>query len=585
MDDEPSQENNPWIGLPTVTNFDKGPNSCSTRRVGEKRRNKANKKLLKKVSSSSILIGSLLNQLCAILEKDPVQSKRLYFLLCDTMHNMKLIDPSYKMGGFELVQGRYVDAVYHLISAARATIGNENPSIPRPLGSYTSLYQDQFRETGFIAGGGFGNVFRAVHKLDEVEYAIKKIIVPPGRVGNIMSHLEEVRTLAKLNHTNIVSYKQAWIETMAAPCVPQLVANEECRNSNEMCENKTSHCPNLESKFRSCSTAHYISRNTPVRSSKQQNFSHKSENVQEDNHQSEESSSDVVSFRGDDGRDSSIDSESGEIIEMNSRTTTDESISSDDSSKSHALCRLSPQTSQYTVLYIQMTLCEKTLRQWLDERLELTPLPVVASIAMQILSGLNYIHSLGIVHHDIKPSNIFISTSGKLKVQLGDFGLACPLQRESHDAIVGTTLYAAPEQLKGDCNPKSDIYSFGIVLLELLVPMQTSMECIKIVESLKAGEVPSTIPLSHMKWMDTIRQLIQKNPIKRPSTNELLEEFKIDKDLMITKLQDENTSLKSEIDLLKVENRDKDNIIRNQESLIAELQTKLAKLSSKTEHV
>lgn len=53
-----------------------------------------------------------------------------------------------------------------------------------------------------------------------------------------------------------------------------------------------------------------------------------------------------------------------------------------------------------------------------------------------------------------QPSNIFISTSGKLQVQLGDFGLACPLQRYNHDAIVGTHMYAAPEQLKGECNPK-----------------------------------------------------------------------------------------------------------------------------------
>ena len=47
------------------------------------------------------------------------------------MHQMKLIDPSYKLGGFEFIQDRYMDAVYHLISVARSTIQSDN-SIPIP---------------------------------------------------------------------------------------------------------------------------------------------------------------------------------------------------------------------------------------------------------------------------------------------------------------------------------------------------------------------------------------------------------------------------------------------------------------------
>lgn len=70
-------------------------------------------------------------------------------------------------------------------------------------------------------------------------------------------------------------------------------------------------------------------------------------------------------------------------------------------------------------------------------------------------TGLEYIHSKGIVHHDIKPSNIFIQLeNGSLLVQLGDFGLACPLQSVRHSLALGTKLYAAPEQLAGKCDPK-----------------------------------------------------------------------------------------------------------------------------------
>lgn len=84
-------------------------------------------------------------------------------------------------------------------------------------------------------------------------------------------------------------------------------------------------------------------------------------------------------------------------------------------------------------------------------------LMVTLQIFTQALSGLRYIHLQNIVHHDIKPSNIFIGCekNGELYVELGDFGLACPLQaKHSPDSMIGTMTYAAPEQLGGHCNPK-----------------------------------------------------------------------------------------------------------------------------------
>lgn len=82
---------------------------------------------------------------------------------------------------------------------------------------------------------------------------------------------------------------------------------------------------------------------------------------------------------------------------------------------------------------------------------------VALDLFTQVLNALNYIHLQSIVHHDIKPSNIFIGCerNGKMYAQLGDFGLACPRKsKHTADNMFGTPTYAAPEQLAGQCNPK-----------------------------------------------------------------------------------------------------------------------------------
>ena len=68
------------------------------------------------------------------------------------------------------------------------------------------------------------------------------------------------------------------------------------------------------------------------------------------------------------------------------------------------------------------------------------------------------------------------------------------------------------------------------------------------------------------------------NPVRRPSADELLEDLKIDKELIINKLQDENGRLLNENNILHLENSKKDQIIEDQRLKIKELEAKLAKL-------
>lgn len=88
----------------------------------------------------------------------------------------------------------------------------------------------------------------------------------------------------------------------------------------------------------------------------------------------------------------------------------------------------------------------------------------------QVLDGLQYAHSLDVLHRDIKPDNIMVSPRGEVKVM--DFGIAHVLGSVRHTrdkSIVGTLEYVPPEQIAGQqLSPRSDIYSLGILLFELI---------------------------------------------------------------------------------------------------------------------
>lgn len=119
-------------------------------------------------------------------------------------------------------------------------------------------------------------------------------------------------------------------------------------------------------------------------------------------------------------------------------------------------------------------LAGRTLAQRMDECFWL-PLDEACAVAAQLLDALEAAHAAGIVHRDVKPTNVFLLEEGpRARVKLIDFGIGVDLGDPSGrvtapDVVLGTVGYMAPEQLFGDePTVRSDVYAVGATLYEML---------------------------------------------------------------------------------------------------------------------
>ena len=153
----------------------------------------------------------------------------------------------------------------------------------------------------------------------------------------------------------------------------------------------------------------------------------------------------------------------------------------------------------------------------------------VAQIGRQVAQGLSYAHSRGIVHRDIKPSNLLLDTAGV--VWITDFGLA-KAEEDGLTAtgdILGTLRYMAPERFSGAGDARSDVYSLGLTLYELLAlrPAFETSDRLRLVEEIKSKDaerlrsIDDRIP----RDLETIvHEAIDKDPARRYSSAESMAE-------------------------------------------------------------
>ncbi len=182
--------------------------------------------------------------------------------------------------------------------------------------------------------------------------------------------------------------------------------------------------------------------------------------------------------------------------------------------------------------YMVMELVEGiTLKEYIDRKKRLSAREVI-SIAIQMCSGIEEAHKHHIIHRDIKPQNIIISNDGKVKVT--DFGIARMVTSKTTTTVaMGSVHYTSPEQARGGySDEKSDIYSIGITLYEMVtgqVPFNGDTTVEVAMKHLQEEITPPSelVPDIPYSLEQIILKCTQKNAERRYSdVDELIQDLK-----------------------------------------------------------
>ena len=344
--------------------------------------------------------------------------------------------------------------------------------------AFSSRFLSDYEVIKCLGSGGFGVVLEARDKLVDISYAVKRIPLPT-ETGAKEKVMREVKNHARLGHQHIVRYYVTWLE-----CPP----------------------PGWQ--------------------------------VRTDHLLAEKTGTDIGAFvdqTPDDESDSDFDFTTPEGLSVEEGSSSfiefwQSAVQMENFSKRLPLPRYEPRE----FLYIAMELCcGGTLKKWLYDNQKKRMAGVTTKMFRQICSGVAYIHKQGLIHRDLKPDNIYFSASGLIKI--GDFGLSTRLRWSSSGELgmmatttvnlshhVGTRMYMAPEVGKSsvEYNNKVDIYSLGIILLELLTPISTESELYEVAAKAKRCQFPSSV---RFEWQSLLYSMLFPNPVCRPDAKEILQ--------------------------------------------------------------
>ncbi|XP_041376124.1 eukaryotic translation initiation factor 2-alpha kinase 1-like isoform X2 [Gigantopelta aegis] len=495
---------------------------------------------------------------------------------------------------------------------------------------HTSRYHNEFLELERLGKGGFGSVFKAKNRLDGREYAVKKIKFKHKNSEKLLKLLREVKALAGLQHTHIVGYNAAWFENDVKRTAnnPTPSTEDSISRTTESYSPVNHKSPSVSIQFKMSSDEDELTDQQTSLPKKTPTTPYIKEIKDDEGHNSNSPNINGASLIR---RQTSVhsffnmsivkksliagpvqDSMGRFDFDREPRVSFQRSISYEPPGDGGRLCESAVEEAENAdescllmtnvILYIQMELCSLTLSDWMKKRN--TDIHADSSggemsinhdnmhIFNQILRGVDFIHSQGLMHRDLKPKNIFLQGLD-LHVKIGDFGLATedfqgsngestiltpsPAVKElfvfeHHTSEVGTYTYAAPEQREGRIyDSKCDIYSLGVIFFEQYQCFTTEMERHKQIKDLRAGNLPQEFVDNWPSQAKAVKEMTKSFPQERPTAKSLLmSDLFLTKDQIINNLKQKSKDDESEIAKLRQQLREYDRLVQEKDQVILE---------------
>jgi translation initiation factor 2-alpha kinase 3 len=334
-------------------------------------------------------------------------------------------------------------------------------------GLQTDRYAREFSELEIVGKGGYGKVYKAKHKLDGSFYAVKRIPVSPAKLAKIQEHgseelesmLQEVRSLARFDHTNVVRYHNAWLEFTTAPIVQSNLPGGTLLRPSRLLENVVASstspsAPNdLQIEFEELSFGDPFDRpdnnygagivfetsdngvGADTSISESDNLSYKAQlrksarrGMRRGSQASQATIATISSSKSHMSVVEDVDEEEEDVETIprshmsyyppGASEMTESMVTHSDVPGHLVPVR---DTGPVLTLNVQMSLCETNLSALLSAD-RTNPASLIVDrhcfhpclsleLLWNIISGVEYLHAQGVVHRDLKPANIFLSLS------------------------------------------------------------------------------------------------------------------------------------------------------------------------------